>query len=70
MGAFAVFNANAEGVILSDTSIEEEEEFVAPTTNTHSQQRSGNYVQQQFNPGIKNVLSNDTTFCSIIFVLF
>lgn len=61
LGVFAVFNANAEGVVLSDTSIEEDEEFVAPTTNTHSQAKSGNYVQQQFAPGFKNVLSNDTS---------
>ena len=55
LGVFFVFGANAEGVILSDTSIDEdisEESFSAP-------QSTQSYQSQQIQPSVKSVLSND-----------
>ena len=63
VACFVVMNAWAEGVVLSDTSVDEdfsapvsEEPFVAPKSNTtHS------YVTEQIQPASKSLLSNDTS---------
>jgi hypothetical protein len=57
IGAFFAINANAEGVILSDTSLDddvgEEEPFVAPQTTNYNNQKNVSVV--------KSSLSNDTS---------
>lgn len=67
MAAFGLTNAYGEGVVLSDTSLSDddvvsEEPFVAPqTTNTYQSTSSNSYVSQQIRPAFKNTLSNDSS---------
>lgn len=62
---FIVNAAIAEGVILSDTYVTEddsvtEEPFVAPqSTSSGSSHKSGGYIEQQVKPGFSGVLAND-----------
>lgn len=69
---FVVTNAYAEGVVLSDTYVAEEETdvvtdeepFVAPETsdmNTVSESKSSSYVGQQIKPAVKSTLANDSS---------
>jgi hypothetical protein len=57
--------AIAEGVILSDTYVSDddsvtEEPFVAPqSTQPNSSKKSGGYIEQQVKPAFKSVLAND-----------
>ena len=57
--------AIAEGVILSDTYVSDddsvtEEPFVAPqSTQTNSSKKSSGYIEQQIKPAFKSVLAND-----------
>jgi len=55
-GLIVAFNANAEGVILSDTSVEEES-IEAPVNNSYNQKNE----RRQISPAIRNILSNDTS---------
>lgn len=68
-----ITNAYAEGVVLSDTYVAdeevdsevvtEEEPFVAPetNTNTYSSSKSNSYVGQQIKPATKSTLANDSS---------
>ena len=69
---FGVTNVYAEGVVLSDTyvadeevdsEVVEEEPFVAPETktNTYSSSKSNSYVGQQIKPATKSSLANDSS---------
>ena len=71
---FVVYSANAEGVVLSDTSLDddvvvsndtvvaEEEPFVAPqTAQTQNYQNNKNYGTEQIRPATRNFLVNDTS---------
>ena len=69
---FGVTNVYAEGVVLSDTyvadeevdsEVVEEEPFVAPETktNTYSSSKSNSYVGQQIKPATKSTLANDSS---------
>lgn len=64
--AFAT-NAYAEGVVLSDTSVAEddtvtEEPFVAPkTTDSYPAARSNDYASQQIRPATKSLLLSDSS---------
>ena len=57
------FNAYAEGVVLSDTSLDDEaiveESFVAPKSEPI--QQSNTYVSQQIQPAFTDLISNDTS---------
>lgn len=61
-GVFCVLNAYGEGVVLSDTYVEEEQ-FNAPqqTTNSYPEAQTRTYVTQQIQPATRNLLSNDTS---------
>ena len=65
MGCFFVFNVYAEGVVLSETSVDDEvveEPFTAPqTTNAYPAYQSERYVSQQITPARKSLLSNDSS---------
>lgn len=67
-----ITNAYAEGVVLSDTyvadedvstQVVEEEPFIAPETktNTYSSSKSNSYVGQQIKPATKSTLFNDSS---------
>ena len=71
LGCLVVCAANAEGVVLSDASIDddlvsndtavvEEESFVAPQTKQYQQSRY-NHADEQISTISKNLLSNDTS---------
>ena len=55
IGVFCVTNVNAEGIVLSDTSLPEED--VVETSNTSGQK----YTTQQTYPSANNLLENDTS---------
>ena len=58
------FSAYAEGVVLSDTSINDvsEEPFVAPVSETtYTQSQSNSYIGQQIQPAFKSSLANDSS---------
>jgi hypothetical protein len=67
VGVCFVLNAYGEGVVLSDTSVSDddvvtEEPFVAPqTTNAYPSSQTENYVSQQIKPATKSLLLNDTS---------
>lgn len=65
VGWFCVFNVYAEGVVLSETSVDEdvsEEPFAAPqTTTSYPSYQSERYVSQQITPASKSLLSNDSS---------
>lgn len=67
VGFCFVLNAYGEGVVLSDTSVSDdevvtEEPFVAPqTTNAYPSSQTENYVSQQIKPATKSLLLNDTS---------
>ena len=66
-------NAYAEGVVLSDTyvadeevdtAVVEEEPFVAPQTTetkTYASSKSDSYLGQQIKPAVKSTLANDSS---------
>lgn len=65
IGLSCVFNAYGQGVVLSETAVDEdvsEEPFVAPqTTNAYPGAQSQRYVSQQITPASKSLLSNDSS---------
>jgi hypothetical protein len=61
IGLICAFNAYGEGVVLSETSVDEES-FVAPqTTNAYPSSQSERYVAQQIKPANKNLLLTDSS---------
>ena len=61
---FGITSAYAEGVVLSDTYVSDEEPFVAPQTDdtdNDSAMTTNSYIGQQITPAVKSSLDNDSS---------
>ncbi|MBR3510958.1 MAG: hypothetical protein IKN73_02750 [Alphaproteobacteria bacterium] len=61
LGVFCVSNVNAEGIILSDTSLPEEDVVVDNNSGETSTYVKQSYTTQQNYSGAESLLSNDTS---------
>jgi len=60
-GALCLSGAYGEGVVLSDTSVNEEPFYAPQTTTSYPESQSRTYVVQQVRPVTRDLLSNDTS---------